>query len=747
MPLQQTPDLTACTPLADIQSAYSAWVAAFGYSDGCNASDNIADVPTLPANVACAGADLMFTYIVTDDCSTVSLTATFTVAPADPIVLDATPTDPNLTACTPLADIQAAYSAWVAAFGYSDGCNATDNIADVPELPENVACAGADLMFTYIVTDDCGTKSLTATFTVAPADPNVLDATPTDPNLTACTPLADIQSAYSAWVAAFGYSDGCNASDNIADVPELPENVACAGADLMFTYIVTDDCGTKSLTATFTVAPADPIVLDATPTDPNLTACTPLADIQSAYSAWVAAFGYSDGCNATDNIADVPELPENVACAGADLMFTYIVTDDCGTKSLTATFTVAPADPNVLDATPTDPNLTACTPLADIQSAYSAWVAAFGYSDGCNASDNIADVPELPENVACAGADLMFTYIVTDDCGTKSLTATFTVAPAEPIVLDATPTDPNLTACTPLADIQSAYSAWVAAFGYSDGCNTSDNIADVPELPENVACAGADLMFTYIVTDDCGTKSLTATFTVAPAEPIVLDATPTDPNLTACTPLTDINTAYTAWVDGFGFSDGCNASDNIADVPTLPANVACAGADLIFTYIVTDDCGTKSLTATFTVAPAEPIVLDATPTDPNLTACTPLADIQSAYSAWVAAFGYSDGCNASDNIADVPTLPANVACAGADLMFTYIVTDDCGTKSLTATFTVAPAEPIVLDAAPTDPNLTACTPLTDIQTAYTAWVAAFGYSDGCNASDNIADVPQLCPPM
>jgi hypothetical protein len=128
------------------------------------------------------------------------------------------------------------------------------------------------------------------------------------------------RSAYTAWVAAFGYSDGCNASDNIADVSQLlPANVECLGADLQFTYIVTDDCSTVSLTATFTVAPAEPIVLDATPTDPYLTACTPLAEIQSAYSAWVAAFGYSDGCNASDNIADVPALPTNVECLGADL--------------------------------------------------------------------------------------------------------------------------------------------------------------------------------------------------------------------------------------------------------------------------------------------------------------------------------------------------------------------------------------------------------------------------------------------
>jgi hypothetical protein len=594
--------IDACSSEQDIEDAFDLWIAGFSYTGGVgNISETDLDAYSAPD--ICGGTTTII-YEVSDAYGQyATCSSTFTVAASEAIVLDPAPVDPELEACTSYEDIVEAYDAWVAGFDFQGGCGAEDNIADVPELPSDVTCEGADLEFTYIVSDACGTQSLTATFTVAASEAIVLDPAPVDPELEACTSYEDIVEAYDAWVAGFDFQGGCGAEDNIADVPELPSDVTCEGADLEFTYIVSDACGTQSLTATFTVAASEAIVLDPAPVDPELEACTSYEDIVEAYDAWVAGFDFQGGCGAEDNIADVPELPSDVACEGVYFEFTYIVSDACGTQSLTATFTVAASEAIVLDPAPVDPELEACTSYEDIVEAYDAWVAGFDFQGGCGAEDNIADVPELPSDVTCEGADLEFTYIVSDACGTQSLTATFTVAASEAIVLDPAPVDPELEACTSYEDIVEAYDAWVAGFDFQGGCGAEDNIADVPELPSDVTCEGADLEFTYIVSDACGTQSLTATFTVAASEAIVLDPAPVDPELEACTSYEDIVEAYDAWVAGFDFQGGCGAEDNIADVPELPSDVACEGVYFEFTYIVSDACGTQSLTATFTVNP------------------------------------------------------------------------------------------------------------------------------------------------
>jgi hypothetical protein len=398
----------------------------------------------------------MFTYIVTDDCSTVSLTATFTVAPAEPIVLDATPTDPDLTACTPLADIQSAYSAWVAAFGYSDGCNASDNIADVPELPENVACAGADLLFTYIVTDDCGTKSLTATFTVAPADPIVLDATPADPDLTACTTLADIQSAYSAWVAAFGYSDGCNASDNIADVPTLPANVACAGADLMFTYIVTDDCSTVSLTATFTVAPAPAVTLTV-PANYNGNTCMTQNAVDAAFADWLAQATMTNaGCGGV--LTRVPENPAAPSFCGGSTQVTWTVTSDCEVVSQTRTFSI-PSSPMVL-IVPDNYTGTTCMTQDEVNNHFTEWLAEVSLTGGCNAILTVN--PEIPMAPDACGGSVTVQWTVNSACEDPVIQIRSFSIPNAPAVSLTLPDSFSTTECMTQDDINTAFTNWLS---------------------------------------------------------------------------------------------------------------------------------------------------------------------------------------------------------------------------------------------------------------------------------------------
>jgi len=227
---------------------------------------------------------------------------------------------------------------------------------------------------------------------------------------------------------------------------------------------------------------------------------------------------------------------------------------------------------------------------------------------------------------------------------------------------------------------------------FHGGCSatTVTNIATIASLPANVECVGANLSFTYTVSDNCTTQSCTSTFTVPAAVPIAVTCAPAQ-SLPACQTLTQIQTAYNTWVAGFSFTGGCSATTvtNIATIASLPANVECVGANLSFTYTVSDNCTTQSCTSTFTVPAAVPIAVTCAPAQ-SLPACQTLTQIQTAYNTWVAGFSFTGGCSATTvtNIATIASLPANVECVGANLSFTYTVSDNCTTQSCTSTFTV-----------------------------------------------------------
>jgi hypothetical protein len=219
--------------------------------------------------------------------------------------------------------------------------------------------------------------------------------------------------------------------------------------NLSFTYTASDECNDDECTSTFVVASAPPVVVTC-PANVDLPACTSDADIQTAYTAWIAGFSFSGGCGTTDNIVDVPELPANL-CAGVNLSFTYTASDECTDDECTSTFVVAPAEP-VEVTCPADVDLTACTSDADILAAYNTWKAGFSFLGGCGATDNLIEFPELPTDL-CAGVNLSFTYTASDECSDDECTSTFVVAPAEPVVVTC-PADVDLPACTSDADIQ-----------------------------------------------------------------------------------------------------------------------------------------------------------------------------------------------------------------------------------------------------------------------------------------------------
>jgi hypothetical protein len=164
-----------------------------------------------------------------------------------------------------------------------------------------------------------------------------------------------------------------------------------------------------------------------------------------------------------------------------------------------------------------------------------------------------------------------------------------------------------------------------------------------------------------------------AVFTFITDQPDLLQVIcPTDPNLPACTPLADIQSAYTAWVNGFGFTGGVNTTDNIALLPTLPVDVVCNGAFISFTYIALSDCSSDTCTSTFTVM-APPVLNMLSPPNIDVVCTTP--DPYATFAEFIAAGG---------SVAISPCLDTNTFAWEGDqqgdnmITRTYSIADQCG---------------------------------------------------------------------
>jgi len=140
--------------------------------------------------------------------------------------------------------------------------------------------------------------------------------------------------------------------------------------------------------------------------------------------SWVAGFSYTGGCGVTTNIDDIPGLPENIHCSGANLSFTYIATGECSSDECTSTFVVFPDDiPPTLVVSGggdlgCDPVLPTCD---DIE-----WMAI----DNCPIEPIVTCTPG---DIVIDGINAMqeFTIVATDACGLTDIeivTFTWTVS-------------------------------------------------------------------------------------------------------------------------------------------------------------------------------------------------------------------------------------------------------------------------------------------------------------------------------
>jgi len=574
----------ACLTQAQVNTAFSAWLATASAAGGCNGvltNDNTG------APSACGGATTVtFTYTSTCEPFTSTCSATFTV-PAPSVVSLTCPVNTSTAACLTQAQVNTAFSAWLATASASGGCNGvlTNNNTGAPP-----ACGGSTTVtFTYTSTCAPITTTCQATFTV-PAPPVVSLTCPVNTSTSACLTQAQVNTAFSAWLATASSSGGCNGvlTNNNTGAPP-----ACGGSTTVtFTYTSTCAPITTTCQATFTV-PAPPVVSLTCPVNTSTSACLTQAQVNTAFSAWLATASASGGCNGvlTNNNTGAPP-----SCGGSTTVtFTYTSTCAPFTTTCQATFTV-PAPPVVSLTCPVNTSTSACLTQAQVNTAFSAWLATASASGGCNGvlSNNNTGAP-----LACGGSTTV-TFTYTSSCApfTTTCQATFTVLAPATVSLTC-PVNTTTSACLTQAQVNTAFSAWLATASGTGGCNSvlSNNNTGAP-----TACTGGSTTVTFTYTSSCApfTTTCQATFTV-PAPSAVVLTCPVNTTTAACQSQASINAAFTAWLATASASGGCSSSltNNNTGAPS-----SCGGSTTV-TFTYTSSCApfTTSCSATFTVPP------------------------------------------------------------------------------------------------------------------------------------------------
>lgn len=693
--------LPACVDAATIQTAYDAWKAGFYYTGGCSmVFDNLNEFPVL-IDLSCGG-QLEFTLVVSDGCGQLdSCTSYFVIQAAQDLVLTC-PNDTLLPACSDTADIRLAYEAWKSQFSYSGGCSTvTTNIDSIPDLTD-LSCGG-QIEFRYVVnlgSPSCpNSVDCIRTFGVdVPEDLEVI--VPPDATLPLCSDTASIRAAYNTWVSTFATTGGCDVITNIDSIPALPD-LTCGGS-VSFVFRAENGPG-KCIdmavdSSTFSVIAPPPLTMTCPP-DPNLPGCSGIIAITNAYNDWVDGFNVLGGCDVTTNIDSIPPLGD-LLCDG-QLTFTFIATnggDVCfDTNSCTSTFTIGAAD-SLIVFCPGDTIVEGCS-AAEVQPLFDSWIAQFGYTGGCNATETDLSIYVPP---ATCGGSVVINYIVIDECGqTDSCVATFRVEAPELTIT--VPNDTLLSACSSQAEIDLAFANWISKFGYYGGCNVL--ATDTSQFNPPDICGG-DVVVNYSATDACGqVKNASAFFAIDIPKNVDLNPSFTVPaDATVYSDAVcnyDADPVITGWPTNL--SDNCTEDSLSVSYADSIVSGACIGAYIIYrSWTVIDNCGN------YTTQVQLINVLDSIPPVITCPADTSeYADPNFCYKTGMnpGMATATDNCTPAASIVITNDAPAQLP-VGTTVV-TWTATDDCGNTS-TCTQNIT-----IIDVTPPEIEISGCQDVID----------------------------------
>ncbi|WP_161791988.1 T9SS type A sorting domain-containing protein [Psychroserpens jangbogonensis] len=223
-----------------------------------------------------------------------------------------------------------------------------------------------------------------------------------------------------------------------------------------------------------------------------------------------------------------------------------------------------------------------------------------------------------------------------------------------------------------------------------------------------------------------------------------------DPELTGCATPSEIDSAWTTWINGLNAisaAGGCNPiTEYSTPIGQLIKPTVCGNSEQVVSISINakDDCGvTSPIECTFTLgAYVENIVISDCPSDPNLDGCASDTDIDNAWNTWVSgiqAMTANGSCGAI-NVDINPALnslvkPTKCGLSEQQISVFISASDLCGQAGTECTFTLgAYSNDLSLSPKPTDVTTLACVNPAD---EFAAWMLALQNmtaSGGCAAT-------------
>ena len=491
---------------------------------------------------------------------------------------------------------------WAATASALDACSGTAVVTSSYTAP--TGNCNQTVTVTFSATDACGnTGTTTRVFTVNDNTAPTITGTILTTTLEGCS-----ATAVPAAVTNVGDLEGLQLaiSDNCTPDASLivtSSDVSSGNCPIVVTrtYRVTDACGNfREATQVFNVddntAPSIMGTLAAIVVEGCNAAARPPATNTLEYLNG-AGLTITDACGDAGLTVTSSDGTPSGSCP-ITIIRTYTITDACENQSA-AQQTISINAAVLVFLAPSPHVVPACSTQDQVNQAFGQWISnTWGtVSGGCHTS--------LEHNAGAApnncGGSVEVQFTANSDCQTIIHSATFTVAQASDLIVSC-PNNIILPACTSIADIQAAYTAWRSGFTVSGGCSPITNLSSIPALPAGIACGGS---FSFVFTADNGSglcidhAECTSTFTVVDAPDLVFPAPNTNYEVGACLDQNQVAQEYNGWINNIRstISGGCNTQFT-HNSPGAPDR--CGGSRLV-EFRAISDCETITHSATFSV--------------------------------------------------------------------------------------------------------------------------------------------------
>ena len=668
------------------------------------------DITTLSGHIT-------VTYTISDGCHSVNMQATFTIVDNTPPVVN----DPDLDDVTlpcilsipaPEANITLEEDCGTASFSFDK-----DSIVGSP-------CNNYHVVRIYILTDACGNDTVFhQTFTLDDDEAPTITC-PADFSIEACGPdtlLVETGLAFSTTQvdittdAVNGVIPGLTVSDNCGiefvyyiDVQtgDCPGN---ANASVTRTFTVIDSCGlqdqcTQDITITDTQGP----VLDCGAITDLYIQCGD--DYTALITQWITdmendlrnSAGTYDPCGDPLTFShdwDGTSRPVVSCDSSSGMVVTFTLTDPCGNPSnCTATVYVYDDIPPVV--TCLGGGTVACFgDLLDIIEVDSS-IILVTTMDNCDNGFTV-DVQNIPPFDNCPQANIVITYVVTDDCGNStSCDITYNIDNGPPVITCPTPTNfecyGDLLAAVEADSLELVNNAGGSLVTTSCGMSYTVSVGPIPTITN----CPTDVTVTFTVTDSCGrTDDCDVIYTYTQIAPsitcpgnITIEACGSEDLLTvsgliySTTPVVITEAVFEGLNPGNpDVSDNCG----IESITYVDLQTGTCPATFERTFVVTDSCGnTDQCTQIITITDTQPPVVDCV-VSPLYLDCA--ADLVNEIGNWITSTemdilnssGTTDPCGDSLEIAndwDPSNLPVFNSCdpMSNGITVTFTITDSCG---------------------------------------------------------------------